>query len=115
MRYFHYDRDHRLVSGGTHAFWHDEAERGRAKVLRMLGTAFAALGGPPAMSEYSSGTFAVVPDRRARLFRLVSGLVLGGLYSGRGVAHALTLGQKIARWAAGGGGVTTKCPCRSPP
>ncbi|WP_421700611.1 hypothetical protein [Ancylobacter sp.] len=66
MRYFHYDRDHRLVSGGTHAFWHDGAERGRAKVSRMLGTAFAALDGPPAMSEYWSGTFAVVPDRRPR-------------------------------------------------
>lgn len=101
MRYFHYDRDHRLVSGGTHTFWHDEAERGRAKVSRMLGKAFAALGGPPRMSEYWSGTFAVVPDRRPRLFRLAPGLVFGGLYSGRGVALALTLGQEIGRWAAG--------------
>lgn len=101
IRYFHYDRDGRLVSGGTHTFWHDEADRGRAKVSRMLGKAFPAFGGEPAIVEYWHGTFAVVPDRRPRLYRLAPGLVFGGVYSGRGVALAMSLGQEIGRWAAG--------------
>jgi glycine/D-amino acid oxidase-like deaminating enzyme len=101
LRYFHYDCDNRLVSGGTHTFWFDEADRGRAKVSRMLGKAFAAFGSAPKMTEYWHGTFAVVPDRRPRLYRLAPGLVFGGVYSGRGVALSLSLGQEIGRWAAG--------------
>ncbi|RUU51870.1 FAD-binding oxidoreductase, partial [Mesorhizobium sp. M2C.T.Ca.TU.009.01.2.1] len=101
LRYFHYDRDNRLVSGGTHTFWLDEADRGCAKVSRMLGKAFQAFGGEPEMVEYWHGTFAVVPDRRPRLYRLAPGLVFGGVYSGRGVALSMSLGQEIGRWAAG--------------
>lgn len=101
MRYFHYDCDNRLVSGGTHTFWHNEAERGREKVSHMLGKAFKAFGGAPKVAEYWSGTFAVVPDRRPRLYRLAPGLVFGGIYSGRGVALAMSLGQEMGRWAAG--------------
>ena len=102
MRYFHYDCDNRLVSGGTHTFWFDEADRGNAKVSTMLGKAFSAFGGSgPRIAEYWSGTFAVVPDRRPRLYRLAPGLVFGGVYSGRGVALAMSLGQEIGRWAAG--------------
>ncbi len=101
IRYFHYDRDNRLVSGGTHTFWFDEADRGRTKVSRMLDKAFPAFGGEPEMVEYWHGTFAVVPDRRPRLYRLAPGLVFGGVYSGRGVALSMSLGQDIGRWAAG--------------
>ncbi|MGP2490584.1 NAD(P)/FAD-dependent oxidoreductase [Mesorhizobium sp. PUT5] len=101
IRYFHYDRDNRLVSGGTHTLWFDEADRGRAKVSRMLGKAFPAFAGEPKMVEYWHGTFAVVPDRRPRLYRLAPGLVFGGVYSGRGVALSMALGQEIGRWAAG--------------
>lgn len=101
IRYFHYDVDGRLVSGGTHTFWFDEADRGRAKVSSMLGKAFRAFGGEPPIVEYWHGTFAVVPDRRPRLYRLAPGLVFGGVYSGRGVALAMSLGQEIGRWAAG--------------
>jgi glycine/D-amino acid oxidase-like deaminating enzyme len=101
LRYFHYDRDNRLVSGGTHTFWRDEESRGRAKVADLLGRAFQAFGGRPRIVEYWSGVFAVVPDRRPRLYRLAPGLVFGGVYSGRGVALSLSLGQEIGRWAAG--------------
>ena len=101
LRYFHYDCDNRLVSGGTHTFWHNEADRGLAKVSRMLGKAFSAFGGEPRMSEYWHGTFAVVPDRQPRLYRLAPGLVFGGIYSGRGVALSMSLGQELGRWAAG--------------
>lgn len=101
LRYFHYDCDNRLVSGATHTLWINEADRGRAKVSRMLGKAFKAFGGEPKVTEYWHGTFAVVPDRRPRLYRLAPGLVFGGVYSGRGVALSMSLGQEIGRWAAG--------------
>ncbi|MBB3610860.1 FAD-binding oxidoreductase [Rhizobium sp. BK602] len=101
LRYFHYDVDNRLVSGGTHTFWNNEAERGRAKVADLLGKAFKAFGGKPVINEYWHGTFAVVPDFRPRLFRLAPGVVFGGVYSGRGVALSMSLGQEIGRWAAG--------------
>ncbi len=101
LRYFHYDCDNRLVSGATHTLWFDEAERGRAKVAQVLEKAFPAFGGPPKVVEYWHGTFAVVPDRRPRLYRLGPGLVFGGVYSGRGVALSMSLGQEMGRWAAG--------------
>jgi glycine/D-amino acid oxidase-like deaminating enzyme len=101
LRYFHYDVDNRLVSGGTHTFWLNEADRGRAKVATMLEKAFRAFGGKPETNEYWHGTFAVVPDRRPRLYRLAPGVVFGGVYSGRGVALSMSLGQEIGRWAAG--------------
>jgi glycine/D-amino acid oxidase-like deaminating enzyme len=101
LRYFHYDCDNRLVSGGTHTFWHDEADRGRAKVAATLDKAFKAFGGKPEINEYWHGTFAVVPDRRPRLYRLAPGVVFGGIYSGRGVALSMSLGQEIGQWAAG--------------
>ncbi|MBV2142145.1 FAD-dependent oxidoreductase [Falsochrobactrum sp. TDYN1] len=99
LRYFHFDCDNRLVSGGTHTFWHNEAERGREKVATMLKKAFHAFKTTPKMVEYWHGTFAVVPDRRPRLYRLAPGLVFGGIYSGRGVALSMSLGQEIGRWA----------------
>ena len=101
IRYFHYDVDGRLVSGGTHSRWTNENARGRAKVSRMLGRAFPAFGGAPQMQEYWHGTFAVVPDRQPRLFRLGPGLIFGGVYSGRGVALGLSYGQELGRMAAG--------------
>jgi glycine/D-amino acid oxidase-like deaminating enzyme len=101
LRYFHYDCDGRIVSGGTHTFWHNERERGLAKVGNMLGKAFPAFGGKPAMTEYWHGTFAVVPDLKPRLYRLAPGVVFGGIYSGRGVALSMSLGQEIGRWVAG--------------
>lgn len=101
LRYFHYDVEGRLVSGGTHTFWHNEATRGREKAAHMLARAFPAFGGKePAMPEYWSGTFAVVPDRKPRLYRLGPGLIFGGIYSGRGVAMAMSYGQELGRLAA---------------
>ncbi len=101
LRYFHYDCDNRLVSGATHTFWYDEAQRGREKVSQVLGKAFKAFGGPPKIGEYWHGTFAVVPDRMPRIYRLGPGLVFGGVYSGRGVALSMSLGQELGRLAAG--------------
>lgn len=101
LRYFHYDCDFRLVSGGTHTRWGREAERGLDKVAQLLHRAFPAFKTPPKMTEYWHGTFAVVPDRKPRLYRLAPGLVFGGVYSGRGVGLSMTLGQRIGRWAIG--------------
>lgn len=100
MRYFHYDVDGRLVSGGTDGLRPTPEAQGRARVAHMLGRAFPALRGQPQIAEYWRGTFAVVPDRQPRLYRLGPGLVFGGVYSGRGVALALSYGQELGRLAA---------------
>ncbi len=101
LRYFHYDVDGRLVSGGTDGLFTTPEAQGRARVAKMLGAAFPALNGAPQIAEYWRGTFAVVPDRQPRLYRLGPGLVFGGVYSGRGVALALSYGQELGRLAAG--------------
>lgn len=101
IRAFHYDRDHRIVTAGTLTSWHNAEKRGKVAASRLLAKAFPALGPAPQVDEYWEGTFAVVPDRKPRLFRLAPGLVFGGIYSGRGVALALSLGQEIGLWAAG--------------
>lgn len=101
LRFFHYDRDFRIVSGGTLTVWHNESERGKVLVARRLQRAFLALGGKPQVTEYWSGVLAVVPNRKPRLYRLAPGLVFGGVYSGRGVALALSFGQEMGRWVTG--------------
>jgi len=102
LRYFHYDRDFRIVTGGTHTLWHDARARGIDKTRAMLARAFPALAEDmPEISEYWEGVFAVVPDRKPRLMRLAEGILFGGLYSGRGVALSVSLGREMARWATG--------------
>lgn len=101
IRAFHYDADFRIVTGGTHTSWHRAAPRGLARTSRMLARAFPQLGPAPRVTEYWEGVFAVVPDRRPRLMRLAPGVVFAGIYSGRGVALALALGQQIGAWLAG--------------
>lgn len=102
LRYFHFDRDFRIVTGGTHTLWHDARARGMEKTRQMLARAFPALAEDmPAITEYWEGVFAVVPDRKPRLMQLADGLLFGGLYSGRGVALSVSLGREIARFLAG--------------
>jgi glycine/D-amino acid oxidase-like deaminating enzyme len=101
IRAFHYDRDFRIVTGGTHTLWHDAERRGKTSAARMLAKAFPALGGEPKLEEYWEGVFAVVPDRKPRLMRLAPGILFGGIYSGRGVALSLSFGRKMGQWAAG--------------
>ncbi|MFB2550470.1 NAD(P)/FAD-dependent oxidoreductase [Ensifer soli] len=101
IRAFHYDRDFRIVTGGTHTLWHNAKARGLAKAQKMLADAFPMLGPEPKVDEYWEGVFGAVPDRKPRLMRLAPGVVFAGIYSGRGVALSLTLGQKVGLWAAG--------------
>lgn len=101
IRAFHYDVDFRIATGGTHTVWHRAEQRGLAKASRMLAEAFPQLGPAPKVMEYWEGVFAVVPDRKPRLMRLAPGVVFAGVYSGRGVALALSLGQRIGAWLAG--------------
>ncbi|RAI01673.1 FAD-dependent oxidoreductase [Acuticoccus sediminis] len=101
IRAYHYDRDFRIVTGGTHSFWHNAERRGLAKIARAVADSFPQLGADPEIENYWEGTFAVVPDRKPRLFRLGDGLIFGGIYSGRGVAASMSLGREMGRLAAG--------------
>ena len=100
IRAFHYDVDFRIVTGGTHTFWHRAEARGLKRIQAMLRDAFPQLGDLAQVSNYWEGTFAVVPDRKPRLFRLGDGLMFGGIYSGRGVAASLSLGRRMGMNAA---------------
>lgn len=101
MRYFNYDAEFRIVTGGTHTVWAKARSRGLAATSRMLAKAFPQLGPAPKVTEYWEGVFGVVPDRKPRLMRLAPGVVFAGIYSGRGVALSLTLGQRVGAWLAG--------------
>lgn len=101
IRAFHYDRDFRIATGGTHTMWLDARERGLASLRRRLADAFPQLGRSPQVEEYWEGVLAVVPDRKPRLMRLAPGILFGGIYSGRGVALSISFGEKMGLWAAG--------------
>ncbi|GGE05951.1 oxidoreductase [Aureimonas endophytica] len=100
MRYFHYDADGRLVTGGTLATWRDARRRGLAQSSAMVGRVFPQLGEAPELEDYWEGVFGLVPDRKPRLMRLAPGLVFAGIYSGRGVALSLALGREVGAWLA---------------
>jgi len=100
IRAFHYDVNFRIVAGGTHTFWHNAEARGRKRLQAMLEDAFPQLGPLTKVDNYWEGTFAVVPDRRPRMFRLGDGLMFGGIYSGRGVAASLSVGRTLGQNAA---------------
>lgn len=101
LRYFHYDADFRIVTGGTHTVWPNARARGLAATRRMLADVFPQLGPELKTSEYWEGVFGMVLDRKPRLMRLAPGVVFAGIYSGRGVALSLALGQKVGAWLAG--------------
>lgn len=98
LRFFRYDRDFRIVSGGALTLWHREKERAAEIVTKKLKATFPALQATE-ITEYWTGVFAVVPDRIPKLYRLAPGLYFGGVYSGRGVALSLSLGQIMGKWA----------------
>lgn len=101
IRAFHYDRNFRIATGGTHTVWFDARERGIASLRRRLADAFPQLGPDPKVEEYWEGVLAVVPDRKPRLMRLAPGILFGGIYSGRGVALSISFGEKMGLLAAG--------------
>lgn len=100
IRAFHYDCDFRIVTGGTHTFWRNAETRGLKRIQTMLADAFPQLGPLAKVDNYWEGSFAVVPDRKPRLFRLGDGVTFGGVYSGRGVAAAFSLGRSLGENAA---------------
>lgn len=100
IRAYHYDRNFRLVTGGTHTVWMNARARGMASLQKNLAAAFPQLGPTPRIEEYWEGVLAVVPDRKPRLMRLGPNMMFGGIYSGRGVALAISLGEQMGLWAA---------------
>ncbi|MGE3874768.1 MAG: NAD(P)/FAD-dependent oxidoreductase [Parvibaculaceae bacterium] len=101
IRAYHYDRDYRIVTGGTHTIWVNARERGVAALREKLAAAFPQLGPDVTVEEYWEGVLAAVPDRKPRLMRLGPNILFGGIYSGRGVALSISLGEKMGLWAAG--------------
>jgi len=100
IRAYHYDRNFRITTGGTHTTWFNARARGIASLQRKLTEAFPQLGANPVVEEYWEGVLAVVPDRKPRLMRLGPNIMFGGIYSGRGVALSISFGEKMGLWAA---------------
>jgi glycine/D-amino acid oxidase-like deaminating enzyme len=100
IRAYHYDRNFRITTGGTHTVWFNARQRGIASLQKKLAEAFPQLGPAPVVEEYWEGVLAVVPDRRPRLMRLGPNIMFGGIYSGRGVALSISFGEKMGLWAA---------------
>lgn len=101
IRAYHYDRNFRIVTGGTHTVWANAKARGIASMQKKLAEAFPQLGRHAVIEEYWEGVLAAVPDRKPRLMRLGPNIMFGGIYSGRGVALSISLGEKMGLWAAG--------------
>lgn len=101
LRYFNLSADRRIVTGGTLTVWHDARRRGLAATSRMLAKVFPSLGAAARCTEYWEGVFGVVPDRMPRLMRLAPGVVFAGIYSGRGVALSIAMGEIVGAWLAG--------------
>ncbi|HYM31618.1 MAG TPA: FAD-binding oxidoreductase [Candidatus Cybelea sp.] len=100
LRFFRYDRDGRLVTGGGYVLWHNAEARARRSRERLLAQVFPALDGIE-FDYFWDGLIAVTPDRLPRLFNLAPGAFAALAYSGRGVAFATAMGPVIADWLQG--------------
>lgn len=95
LRFFRYDRDGRLVTGGALVL----TLAARARLMRLVGRrlaeTFPALG-TPRFDFVWHGLFAATPDRFPRLFRLGQGLWSWIGCQGRGVALSTAMGRVLA-------------------
>lgn len=100
LRFFHYDRDGRLVTGGGLIFPIDGAARLERIVGARLATIFPQLG-VPQLDHVWNGRLAMTPDYLPHAHELgPDGWTWIGC-NGRGVALAISLGRELARAVTG--------------
>lgn len=113
LHFFHYDRDHRLVSGGG-LFLHGGADaRLQRLVSRRLAETFPELG-RLAVTHAWNGFLAVNPERFPHLYELGPGLWSWIGCNGRGVALATAMGPVMARLLQGAGEGELPLPVERP-
>ncbi len=100
LRFFRYDRDGRLVTGGGYALWQNAATRARRAAADLLRETYPQAG-EPAFEYYWDGMLAMTPERLPRLHRLAPGVIAALGYSGRGVALSVSMGRVAADWLGG--------------
>lgn len=100
LRFFRYDAQNRLITGGAvFGSWNMEA-RVRQKAAQRLGEAFPALG-VPEMTHVWSGYVGMNRDRFPRVHRLGPDGWAWIACNGRGVALGVSLGRELARATLG--------------
>ncbi|MBL8670376.1 MAG: FAD-binding oxidoreductase [Alphaproteobacteria bacterium] len=100
LRFFRYDDQGRLVSGGALLMPINRAERMRAEVAGRLGAIFPQLDGVQVDFVWN-GYLAMTPDYTPRLHQLADGVFSWIGCNGRGVALAIPIGRELAKAAAG--------------
>ncbi len=101
LQFFHYDRDHRLVSGGALFVRTDMRRRLEQVVGRRLVAAFPAMD-RPRFEFMWNGLIAMNPERFPHLYELGPGLFSWIGCNGRGVALATAMGDVLADLLTGG-------------
>lgn len=100
LRFFRYDRDGRLVTGGGYALWQNAAKRARRSAADILRDTYPQAG-EPTFEYYWDGMLAMTPERLPRLHRLAPGVTAALGYSGRGIALSVSMGRVVADWLGG--------------
>jgi len=113
LRFFHYDRAGRLVSGGSLALPVMAEERMTRQVARRLAQAFPELG-EPSFDFLWSGLIGMTPDRLPRIYRLADGIHAWIGCNGRGVALATALGRDMAALLRGAPEADMPLPVTAP-
>lgn len=97
LRFFHYDADHRLITGGAVIGNWNAKQRVAKKAANMLFKSFPQFDAPPKMTHVWQGFLSMNADRFPRIHKLgPNGWTWMGC-NGRGVALGNALGREMAR------------------
>lgn len=113
LRFFRYDAQNRLITGGVVIGRHDVARRVADKASRNLAEAYPALGTQP-MSHVWSGYIGMTWDRFPRVHSLGPDAWTWIGCNGRGVALAVSMGREMARAVNGTPVETLALPVSEP-
>lgn len=113
LRFFRYDAENRLITGGVVIGSHDLARRVARKASANLAEAFPALG-PQEMTHVWSGYIGMTWDRFPRVHSLGPGGWSWIGCNGRGVAFGVSMGRELARAVNGTALDTLALPISEP-